>query len=176
LRCQYNYFRDYDPRIGRYIESDPIGLLGGINTFGYVLGSPLKYQDPKGLSASDIVSCLLNPSACWDTSPMRCRSEALNTTKQIFGRNGEGDSSDAFRHCVWSCCMAKNGGATAAKAVGDGHEWGPGNPRCHKNMDLFNNAMGISLASTGGDCTSGCLRMPLQKRPNGSCQPCGTYF
>ena len=32
----YNYFRDYDPSIGRYIESDPIGLLAGTNTYLYV--------------------------------------------------------------------------------------------------------------------------------------------
>jgi RHS repeat-associated protein len=45
----YNYYRYYDPSLGRYITSDPIGLRSGPNTYLYALANPIRYIDPYGL-------------------------------------------------------------------------------------------------------------------------------
>jgi RHS repeat-associated protein len=49
LRLGDNYFRNYDPQTGRYVESDPVGLKAGVNIYGYTLQNPLWYTDSLGL-------------------------------------------------------------------------------------------------------------------------------
>ncbi|HUW29649.1 MAG TPA: DUF5675 family protein [Sulfuriferula sp.] len=51
----YNYFRDYDPSTGRYMEADPIGLGGGVNQYTYALGNPIRYIDPQGLDVTIMI-------------------------------------------------------------------------------------------------------------------------
>jgi RHS repeat-associated protein len=51
----YNYFRDYDPQLGRYVQADPIGLAGGVNPYSYVFSNPLNFIDPYGLNADSFV-------------------------------------------------------------------------------------------------------------------------
>lgn len=61
----YNYFRDYAPSKGQYIQSDPIGLAGGMNTYGYVGGNPVGFVDPLGLYTEIII---WQPTGRWTSS------------------------------------------------------------------------------------------------------------
>jgi RHS repeat-associated protein len=51
----YNYYRDYDPATGRYLEADPSGLNGGTNLYTYAAGNPVRFGDPSGLETAVII-------------------------------------------------------------------------------------------------------------------------
>jgi len=60
----YNYFRDYEAGTGRYAQSDPIGLAGGLATYSYANGNPGRYIDPRGQAAIGICVTPLGFQAC----------------------------------------------------------------------------------------------------------------
>jgi RHS repeat-associated protein len=71
----YNYFRDYDPVVGRYKQSDPIGLGGGINTYGYADQQPVLTTDELGLASC----CQQSYGECFQ----KCLQERLRGTREF---------------------------------------------------------------------------------------------
>lgn len=115
----YNYFRDYDPAIGRYVESDPIGLDGGTNTYAYAGSAPTTVSDETGEAwqipvlfcvrfprlCKEILRCLKNPAACRDRI---CRSGATvyHAFCNIPGcRPGDSPATASFKLAAAEACL-----------------------------------------------------------------------
>ena len=77
-----NYNRDYDPQTGRYIESDPLGLRAGLNTYGYVGARPTMRIDPLGLAPNDFFECLIQQSV--SHSPINCGDVLMREAADVL--------------------------------------------------------------------------------------------
>jgi len=92
----YNHFRDYMPNLGRYLESDPIGIKGGLNPFLYAGANPLKFFDRAGLQENGPIT----PLPVEEVSSTDMESSLWNTGTISANRIGElqEDQQDAYEN------------------------------------------------------------------------------
>ena len=86
-----NQFRDYDPSLGRYIEGDPIGILGGQNAYAYVDGDPLNLVDPPGLCAPTRQNPLCSPN-----DKQVVRNAALDALSHLNPNQNEANNVEPY--------------------------------------------------------------------------------
>jgi len=88
-----NGFRDYDPAVGRYVESDPAGLAASINTYAYVDSDPLLFFDPDGrgkeggqknIGGNDPAM----PRSVTQNSPQAVKDAAVANAKKVLQEPG----------------------------------------------------------------------------------------
>ena len=130
----YNNFRNYDPSVGRYIQSDPIGLRGGINTYSYVGGNPYLYSDARGL----LFGGLVNAGECYGQAAAEYWADAYNND------SGAAAAFDAVMGSFASLWTPNTSDATAATlATG---ELAPGAVNAISSIDAASIAQACILA------------------------------
>jgi RHS repeat-associated protein len=149
----YNYFRDYDPNVGRFSESDPIGLTAGNNTYGYVDSNPLKNFDLNGLikhTAGQPKECGKNCSIRIDlvldektgkvTRHIHWECRGKEGAAGEFGGNSHGGNCDQMPNAVRKCAEKHGFSCDPKPEPGDSKAWSC-EQNCQRNWKLITDAV-----------------------------------
>ncbi|KAB2840699.1 MAG: RHS repeat protein, partial [Burkholderiales bacterium] len=121
----YNYFRDYEPSIGRYVESDPIGLRGGANTYVYGNGNAATRVDVLGLMVEICARPLDGPMFPPELNGLLISCRLFHTYLRVNG-------NDFGFFCSGSRCPFWGDGSVRGPNVEN-----PSNPMCTR-LDCIN--------------------------------------
>lgn len=122
-RAVYNYYRDYDPATGRYLQPDPIGLAGGVNPYTYVENNPLRFVDPLGLTSNKRSPGLCNGTDCveppFDPSSKDPKPSPQPDREKKKKRGVDCTDQPTFHACM-SCCSTIQGQLGSSTGMGGG--------------------------------------------------------
>jgi RHS repeat-associated protein len=92
----YNWNRYYDPKTGRYLTPDPIGLEGRINLFIYAMDNPLMFLDVSGVTVEKCCGMTSDMPGEDVMTGLECMSKCLKTT--IYISSGWRNDPDESYH------------------------------------------------------------------------------
>jgi len=153
----YNGFRDYDPALGRYIESDLIGLAGGLNTYSYVGNNPLNYVDPWGLELTDaqIANIIFNETRSF-SGPNVDQARSNIAQVVINGDNALGDNRPATAPTTSTVPAAEQQTYQACKTAVTAAR----NTRTNTGIDPTNGALNFNFRNNNS--TAAFFNLPIQ--------------
>ena len=157
----YYRARYYSPTHQRFVSSDPIGLSVGLNIYSYVYNIPLRWTDPNGLDAQEVIDDIINVGLAETIVGNAIASQAISDARKSGLPGARNGVQDAYRHCLWSCLMAKAMGYENAQIIGDNHESASkrnGQPSDEESMNRSNNQQGrMCGVKNNADCPQQCL-------------------
>jgi RHS repeat-associated protein len=121
--------RYYDPASGQFTQPDPIGLAGGLNSYGFAAGDPVSYSDPYGLCKVDVNFNRIGPgyhhAYIVTTAPDATRMEYR------AGPSGDGPSGSGMTPSSSGGASARSSGSNSDSSDDSGNSSSPGSGNGH---------------------------------------------